>query len=66
MSFNLVHAVQEYPMAQATHAEVIADAALFQRTLQDLNRALGVKVSKLMRLGGQELNLHLLYQRVCS
>lgn len=55
---------QEYPEASATHAEVLADAALFQHTLHALYAALGIKISKVMRLGGQELNLHLLYQRV--
>jgi hypothetical protein len=55
---------QEYPPAAATHEEVIADPELFQRTLHDLYAVLGIKISKVMRLGGQELNLHLLYQRV--
>ena len=53
-----------YPRAVATHAEVVADAALFNTTLNDLYAELGIKVQKVMKLGGQELNLHLLYQRV--
>ena len=57
---------QTYPAAVATHAQVIADPELFHRTLTDLNNAVGAKMSKMMRLGGQELNLHLLYQRVCA
>jgi hypothetical protein len=57
-------ASQHYPPAAATHQEVLANPDLFQKTLDDLNTALGTKISKIMRLGGQELNLHLLYQRV--
>lgn len=56
--------VQLYPRAAATHADVIGDAALFHKTLNDLYAELGIKVQKVMKLGGQELNLHLLYQRV--
>lgn len=54
----------QYPPATATHDEVVASPELFHATLDSLHAALGTKISKMMRLGGQELNLHLLYQRV--
>eukprot|EP00892_Ulva_mutabilis_P000915 jgi/Ulvmu1/10824/UM069_0060.1 len=55
---------QRYPPARATHAEVYGSAGLFQDTLRELYDALDIRVAKVMKLGGQELNLHLLYQRV--
>lgn len=55
---------QRYPPARATHAEVYGDPALFHETLRELFDALDIRVAKVMKLGGQELNLHLLYQRV--
>jgi hypothetical protein len=55
-----------YPPARATHAEVYADVDLFNETLKELYDALDIRVAKVMKLGGQELNLHVLYQRVRS
>lgn len=55
---------QRYPHARATHAEVYDDPTLFHETLRELYEALDIRVAKVMKLGGQELNLHLLYQRV--
>lgn len=55
---------QRYPLARATHAEVCGDPTLFHDTLRELYDALDIRVAKVMKLGGQELNLHLLYQRV--
>ena len=54
---------QRYPSARATHAEVCDSPALFHETLRELYDALDIRVAKVMKLGGQELNLHLLYQR---
>jgi hypothetical protein len=59
------HEPQAYPPARGTHEQVCADPDLFQDTLRELYDALDIKVAKVMKLGGQELNLHLLYQRVC-
>jgi nitrate/nitrite-specific signal transduction histidine kinase len=53
-----------YPPARATHDQVCADPELFHETLRELYDDLDIKVAKVMKLGGQELNLHLLYQRV--
>lgn len=55
---------QAYPHARGTHEQVCDDPDLFQDTLRELYDALDIKVAKVMKLGGQELNLHLLYQRV--
>lgn len=57
-------ASQFYPQALATQQDVYNDPALFHRTWNELNAALGTKIVKMMRLGGQELDLHVLYQRV--
>lgn len=55
---------QAYPPARGTHEQVCDDPDLFQDTLRELYDSLDIKVAKVMKLGGQELNLHLLYQRV--
>lgn len=55
---------QVYPFARGTHEQVCDDPDLFQDTLRELYDALDIKVAKVMKLGGQELNLHLLYRRV--
>lgn len=65
-SISVSATLQFYPPAAASHDEVSADPQLFHKTLNDLYSELGIKVSKFMKLGGQELNLHLLYKRVTS
>lgn len=53
-----------YPPATATHEQVCADANLFHETLKDLWNVLGVPTEKVPRVGGKELDLHLLYVKV--
>ena len=52
-----------YPPAQATHEEVVADRALFMRTLRALHEALGTQF-RIPTVSGKELDLHLLYKQV--
>ena len=52
-----------YPPAEAGHADVLADRALFESTLQAVHRHFGI-AEKIPKLGGRELDLKELYANV--
>jgi len=51
-------------MPEAAHEAVAADAALFWRVLRELHARLDGYMPKLTKLGGNEIDLHLLYTQV--
>lgn len=52
-------------MPEATHEQVLVDRGLFQQTLDRLLTHLGIKL-KMPKVGGAEVDLHLLYKEVTS
>eukprot|EP00798_Chlamydomonas_sp_ICE-L_P028804 gene28804-31993_t len=57
------HMNMTYPPAEATHQEVLDDPGLFKMTLNRLLTQMGIKL-KIPKIGGQEVDLHLLYKEV--
>eukprot|EP00798_Chlamydomonas_sp_ICE-L_P004919 gene4919-34689_t len=55
-----------YPPAEATHQQVCGDRELFMSTLDKLLRLMGVKIKTGTKLGGKEIDLHLLYKEVTT
>ncbi|KAI3507146.1 hypothetical protein L1887_21963 [Cichorium endivia] len=54
---------ETYPVALASHDEVVKDASLFWETLCSFHRFMGTELMVPV-IGGQELNLHILYTEV--
>eukprot|EP00798_Chlamydomonas_sp_ICE-L_P030284 gene30284-35272_t len=52
------------PLAEATHQEVLNDSGLFRGTLDRLLAALGIIKRNIPKVGGQSMDLHLLYKVV--
>lgn len=57
--------VQMLPPAEALHADVVRDQELFWKCLRSMWEKLGIQ-EKVPRVGGRELDLHMLYCNVTS
>ncbi|GMH45672.1 hypothetical protein BSKO_13635 [Bryopsis sp. KO-2023] len=55
-----------YPLPHATHELVCQHASIFEDTLREVCGALGISDDRVPRIGGRDLNLHLLYKMVTS
>lgn len=56
---------QHYPLALASHEDVIQDVELFMSTLDNFLTALGTRLT-VLKLGGKEINLHAFYCHVTA
>lgn len=54
---------ESYPVALASHDDVVKDSSLFWETLRSFHRFMGTKLMVPV-IGGKELNLHVLYVEV--
>ncbi|KVI07330.1 hypothetical protein Ccrd_014320 [Cynara cardunculus var. scolymus] len=54
---------ESYPVALASHDDVVKDSSLFWETLRSFHRFMGTKLMVPV-IGGKELNLHVLYIEV--